>query len=387
LLVSRRSRKASDGITEVSQEKYTIPAGKFESGMDASCEDCAVREALEEAGVACHIAADLGWHASSSKKHGEPVQTRYFLGRCELLLDSWLEDGSRERLWLPPTAALQEVSYREDLADVICKGREALSNGAGHDAEFMHGTMPTGQQQLLHANGGMQENLVREADGERYVFYPHQVGGHFRMVKPAPGTRLEVELPLRPQREHRKTSGSEQAFARSNVSSGESCQINGSSIVLKPFDEHEAQFYCHTLSDEQLSSLQPFVPLFYGTKKLNREQIEVLAFSHMEAADKLPGHLPPDVDRADRESKRKYIVLEDLGGSASQPCFLDLKVGCRQRSVRHDTKKRAHTARKAVKSTSQHSASACAACNALTRSLARCSGSISIGARKWHQNL
>lgn len=275
LLISRRSRTHCDGATEVSHDRYTIPAGKFEAGIDESCQDCAVREALEEAGVACHIEADLGWHVSSSKKHGEPVQTRYFLGSCVRLLDSWLEDGSRERVWLPLTVALKELSYREDLVDVISKGDEALRIGAGCDTTLMQGTMPTSQQQLLHANGCVQNALVREADGERYAFCAHQVGVHLRMMKPAPGMRLEVELPLRSQRELRETGGSQQAFARSNINSGESCHISGGNVEPKSLDEHEAQFHCDTL-DEWSSRLQPVMPLFNVTKKLNREQIEVL---------------------------------------------------------------------------------------------------------------
>merc|ERR1719188_1103217 len=176
------------------------------------------------------------------------------------------------------------------------------------------------------------------------------------MVKPAPRTRLEVELPSRPRRE---VADRQQAFARSSASSGDSCFVSGSRVVLKPFDAREEQFYCHSLLDELLSPLLPFVPLFYGTKKLNREQVEDLAFNGADATDTAPGHsATPDVDPADRESKyasqhvRRYLVLEDLGGSASQPCFLDLKVGCRQRSARHNAQKRAHMAAKAAQSTS-----------------------------------
>jgi len=307
LLVSRRSRTHFDGVTKVSHEKYTIPAGKFEPGIDASCEDCAIREALEEAGVTCHIAADLGWYASSSKKHMEPVQTRYFLGHCARLLDNWLEDGSRERLWLPLTAALQELSYREDLVDVILKGHEALRIGAGCDAA--QGTMPTGQQQQIHANNCVQD-APREADGEQYVFSTPRVSGRFRMVKPAPGMRLEDELPLRPECVLRETRDSQQALERSNASSGKICHISGSNVVLNPFKEHNAQCYGHTLSDERSSTQQPFVPLLYGTKKLNRDVMEVLAFRCMEAADKLRGHLPPDVVRVDHASKQSSPTCE-----------------------------------------------------------------------------
>jgi len=359
LLVGCHSGARGSGVAEVRHEKYTIPAARFESSMDSSCEDCAVREALEGAGVGCHIAADLGWHASSSQPHGELIQTRYFLCCCEHLLDRW-EDGSRERLWLPPTAALQALSYNQDLVEVVSKGHETLRNRAGCDATLMQSTIPTGQQQLFHANSDMKDAVVQDADSERFLLYSHQVGGHSRMVKPVPGSRLEVELPLRRhQRQRCETAGSEQELAKSSFSSGEICHISSGNILLKPLNENEAQFYCHTLSDDRFSGLRPFVPLFYGTKKLNREQIEVLAFGCMGATDKLSGgHLPPDVDRADRGSQQssahmsRYLVLEDLGGSASQPCFLDLKVGCRQRSVRHNAQKQAHMAKKAAQTTS-----------------------------------
>lgn len=358
LVVSRRSRPhAGDADAEPGHDRYTMPAGKFEEALDSSCEDCAQREALEEAGVECQIVEDLGWYASSSKL-GEPIQTRYFLGRCVRLLDRWLEDGSRGRLWMPPPEALRAVSYRQDLAAVVDRGIQAL------DAARLDGRLAASPSAAVPGQGASASPLdsageaqaAEDAGGERFVSYSHQCGGHFRMVKPAPGTRLEVELPSRPRRE---VAGRPQAFARSSACSGDSCFVSGSRVVLKPFDAHEEQFYCHSLLDEDLSPLLPFVPLFYGTKKLNREQVEDLAFNGADATDTAPGHgASPGVDPADRESKyaaqhvRRYLVLEDLGGSASQPCFLDLKVGCRQRSARHNTQKRAHMAAKAAQSTS-----------------------------------
>jgi len=163
------------------------------------------------------------------------------------------------------------------------------------------------------------------------------------MVKPLPGTRLEVELPL-----------------RTHGRSGDNCIVHGGKVILKPFDADEERFYCQ-LPDGTLAPLQPFTPLFYGTKKLRREQLETLTTGGKEASlakgirqpERMPSD-PPDV----RESQfslqhvRRYLVLEDLGGNASKPAFLDLKVGCRQRAARHNAQKREHMARKAAQSTS-----------------------------------
>jgi len=373
LLISRRSKQnkepaglgkeRGDGESPVNSDddRFTIPAGKFEAEADSSIEDCARREVMEEAGVECELVQDLGWHDSRSKKRNEPIETCFFLGRCVRLLESWQEATSRERSWFTPADALQKVSYRQDLSSVISLAIQALSSLSpqavnGGYARARSRTTPeiptleeqsciraTRQYMTWTPPGNVQEHKEdsgKHESAERYMKYSHQVGGHFCMVKPMPGTRLEVEMPMKPQMTDRLLQ---------DARSGENCIVQGSKVILKPFDAAEARFYCQL---PEVASLLPFAPLFYGTKKLRTEQIEILAFDGDDTG------LPPERKRINSDDQtvshrtRRYIVLEDLGSVAQQPCFLDLKVGCRQRAARHNAQKRAHMAAKAARSTS-----------------------------------
>jgi 8-oxo-dGTP pyrophosphatase MutT (NUDIX family) len=68
LLISRQSRMRQVEVVETSEDdRYTIPAGKFEADLDSSSEACALREGLEEAGIECNLVQDLGSFASRSK--------------------------------------------------------------------------------------------------------------------------------------------------------------------------------------------------------------------------------------------------------------------------------------------------------------------------------
>jgi len=359
LLVTRRSKTCSAQLSETCvDDKYTIPAGKFEDDSDISCEDCALREALEEAGIECSIVKDIGWHKSVSK-HNQPIQTRYFLSRCIRMLDSWLEEGMRERMWLSPTEALQKVGYREDLLAVVHNGINALRErvplsphsfpaATFEEAPALRPNDREEEEWQVSSDNGATDVSSSDIGEERFIFYSHQVGGHFCMVKPAPGTRLEVELPVSSQRR----------LSQSRPASAENCIVHGAKVILKPFNVDEERFYCQ-LSDGPLSALSPFTPLFYGTKQLRRDQIESLAGA---GPDKFNSRTPgQSMDQApDRDMGaqcgalhiRRYLVLEDLASNALKPCFLDLKVGCKQRAARHSAQKRAHMAAKAQQSTS-----------------------------------
>jgi len=161
---------------------------------------------------------------------------------------------------------------------------------------------------------------VQDVTGEHYHFYRHQVGGHFCLVKPCPGSSVQLEVP-----------------------GGADGHIKGSRVLLKPFDEFEMRFYRQIR--DSFTTLLDFTPCFHGTKTLRREQLP-----------------PPGVSAASESCSlasqwntmnfRRYIVLEDLTRKASRPCTMDIKMGCRQRSARHSERKKASMAAKALRTTS-----------------------------------
>jgi len=352
LLVSRRSGK----------ESYTIPAGKFDSDADLDMVACASRETQEEAGVDCERIADLGWYESRSKTN-EKVQTKYFLMRCVRERADWQEDQERIRYWCVPEEATRQVSWRSDLASVMKLGLETLQSYAegralsparqpqdsDSDDPFEH--LPTEEGETEEPNNPSppvtpriakrhvrwtpsslsdkvesparsddarrtcESVAVQDVTGEHYQLYPHQVGGHFCLVKPCPGSSLEVE--------------------HSGVAGG-SGHIKGSRVLLKPFDEFEMRFYRQVR--EKFTSLVVCTPCFHGTKTLRREQIPQPG-----------GH--SDTSQWNSMNFRRYIVLEDLTGDALRPCSMDIKMGCRQRSARHSERKRVSMTAKGLRTT------------------------------------
>eukprot|EP00930_Biecheleria_cincta_P004281 TRINITY_DN105187_c0_g1_i1.p1 TRINITY_DN105187_c0_g1~~TRINITY_DN105187_c0_g1_i1.p1 ORF type:complete len:650 (-),score=114.43 TRINITY_DN105187_c0_g1_i1:76-2025(-) len=356
LLISRRSKQQAQDCPV--DDRYTIPAGKFEADADASIENCALREVLEEAGVESELVQDLGWHHTRSKKADEPVATRYFLGSCIRERDDWDEKGSRERCWFRAAEALQKVSYRQDLVVVVTAGLEALktpvlprslpSFGYLQHVAGLETSDDVNRPRACTDGSGKSQN--GGVSGERFMRYFHQVGGHFCMLKPLPGVRLEVELPLSHQ------AAQDGLAMPERPRSGENGHVNGNQVILKPFDATEERFY-RQLRERMSAPLLRFTPLFYGTKKLTPAQIEHLASKNQDNLElKQSGPMLPDKGIRDTNYASpnicRYIVLEDLASNSLQPCFLDLKMGCRQRAPRHNATKRAHMAAKAERTTS-----------------------------------
>ena len=123
------------------------------------------------------------------------------------------------------------------------------------------GRMNSGDSSHELASSGYQE-IVRES----LASYTHQVGGHAVLVKP-----------------------------------------KDSSMVLKPFDEAEYEFYDQRVLAE-CSSLLPFTARCFG-------EVSVAPSSQAKSC--------------------KYVMLEDLAHGLSRPNILDLKMGVKQRSIRN----------------------------------------------------
>ena len=97
-------------------------------------------------------------------------------------------------------------------------------------------------------------------------------------------------------------------------------QPKDSSMVWKPFDEAEYQFYDECVR-AACSSLLPFTARCFGEVSVSKSS--------------------------------KYVMLEDLAHGLSNPCILDLKMGVKQRSVRNfSSAKVASKEAKSIESTS-----------------------------------
>lgn len=134
----------------------------------------------------------------------------------------------------------------------------------------------------------------KEIDGQLLSMYSNQVGGHRVLVKP-----LE------------------------------------SSIVLKPYDEAEFDFYdrCVPLV---CSSLMPFTARCYG-------EVDLRAITPEHGGSSvIPG------------KSGKFVMLEDLAHGIARPCILDLKMGLKQRSIRNYSEKKVQSKQEKSISTTSH---------------------------------
>lgn len=102
-----------------------------------------------------------------------------------------------------------------------------------------------------------------------------------------------------------------------------------SSVVLKPYDEAEFNFYDQCMP-VMCSCLMPFTARCYGEVDLRS---------------------PASPDHPAKGGK--YVMLEDLAHGISKPCILDLKMGLKQRSIHnYSFKKLQSKAYKSISTTS-----------------------------------
>lgn len=137
-------------------------------------------------------------------------------------------------------------------------------------------------------------SYTREVDSQLLAMYSNQVGGHRVLIKP-----LE------------------------------------SSIVLKPYDEAEFDFYdrCVPLL---CSTLMPFTARCYG-------EVDLRAVTPEHGGSSIiPG------------KSGKFVMLEDLAHGIARPCILDLKMGLKQRSIRNYSEKKILSKEEKSKSTTSH---------------------------------
>ena len=96
-----------------------------------------------------------------------------------------------------------------------------------------------------------------------------------------------------------------------------------SSVVLKPYDEAEFNFYDQLMPTE-CSCLIPYTARCYG-------EVDLRCTSPPDEISS-PGAVPG--------KSGKYVMLDDLAHGIDKPCILDLKMGLKQRSVRNFSPKK-----------------------------------------------
>jgi len=169
---------------------------------------------------------------------------------------------------------------------------------------------------------------IEDLDGERFCFYKHQVGGHFCFVKPAPESH---HITVKPPRSHGLSVGQ--------------VQVSANGVVLKPLEEHEHSFYEDMLC--AFPAFAVFAPRMFGTKTLSLRQVSAMTANVGRTADE--SFLG---ERMRSHQFQQYIVMQDLASSMIRPRILDLKMGFKQRSKRHSTRKKESCKSKALNSTS-----------------------------------
>lgn len=102
----RRGRVEVALITSSAGRRWIVPKGTIESGESAA--ECAVREAVEEAGVVGLLTDDfLGRYRYP--KNGLRCSVAVYGLRVSEALDRWPEDGLRKRVWVRPREALRRI--------------------------------------------------------------------------------------------------------------------------------------------------------------------------------------------------------------------------------------------------------------------------------------
>jgi len=111
-------------ITSSKGKRWLIPKGIIESDM--SPQDSAANEAFEEAGIAGVVYPDM-LGSYTYEKWGGLCSVEVYLMHVETILAKWLEEGFRQRLWVPVQCAGEWIENR-DLLHIIAKVPDFLVN-------------------------------------------------------------------------------------------------------------------------------------------------------------------------------------------------------------------------------------------------------------------
>ena len=94
-------------ITSLKKRRWILPKGIIDPGE--SCEETALKEALEEAGLRGHIVGSpLGEYEDF--KWGRPLLVSVLMMAVTHWENEWFESKVRDRRWVSPERAMQMIS-------------------------------------------------------------------------------------------------------------------------------------------------------------------------------------------------------------------------------------------------------------------------------------
>lgn len=107
-------------IQSTRRKGWVLPKGGWES--DESCQESAVREAWEEAGISIQVDYDLGEiEEKRAPKSSSKDRSRYHFFQATVLseLEDWPERHKREREWFTYTQAIEALGSRPELQEAL----------------------------------------------------------------------------------------------------------------------------------------------------------------------------------------------------------------------------------------------------------------------------
>ncbi|KAL6906614.1 NUDIX hydrolase domain-like protein [Trichoderma evansii] len=106
-------------IQSTRRKGWVLPKGGWES--DESCQESAVREAWEEAGITLNIDYDLGNFEEKRPPKTSKDRSRYYFYQGTVLeqLEEWPEKDKREREWFTYTKAIEVLQNRPELQEAL----------------------------------------------------------------------------------------------------------------------------------------------------------------------------------------------------------------------------------------------------------------------------
>lgn len=106
-------------IQSTRRKGWVLPKGGWE--IDESCQEAAVREAWEEAGITIQVEYELGTieELRPPKMSKEQSQYHFFQGTVQSQYEEWPESHKRERQWFTFTQAIEALSTRPELQEAL----------------------------------------------------------------------------------------------------------------------------------------------------------------------------------------------------------------------------------------------------------------------------